>query len=335
MTALSYSFANEIIDRGSIKDADVLKLRGAFYDDGAISRDEASMLFEINRKCPVQDASWAPFFIEAMTDYAVHQEMPAGYVTAENAEWLCSEVAVDGKVGSKTELELLVNVLETARWSPPSLVSFCLSQVRIAVETGEGPLRAGQPVEAGTIRESEVELIRRMVYAFGGDGNVGVTRREAEVLFGINDLVADAGLNAPWTEFFVKAIVNVLMKASGYRVPSREEALRSDAWLDERGDLSATTMLKAIAAAGLDGVISAYSEQSSEGRALARLEEQRLAIVTGEEITPDEAQWLAERLGRDGRLTATEEALVEYLQVQSPKIDPALDEVIKRLGKAA
>ena len=29
--------------------------------------------------------------------------------------------------------------------------------------------------------------MRRMLYAFGGDGNIAITRQEAEVLFDIND----------------------------------------------------------------------------------------------------------------------------------------------------
>jgi len=335
MSSQASTFANELISRGSIKDAVVLRLRGMFYGDGSISREEAALLFEINRRCPIQDGSWSPFFIEAMTDYVVTQAAPEGYVTTENATWLIGSITSDGTVGTKAELDLLVNVLERARWSPPSLVSFCLAQVKFAVATGEGPLRAGQPVEPGVIREAEVELIRRMVYAFGGDGNVAVTRQEAEVLFEINDLVADAGLNAAWTELFVKAIANVLMHASGYTVPSREEALRSDAWLDERGELSPSTMLKAIAAAGLDGVISAYREPSREERAILRLEEQRLEIIVGERVTCDEATWLAEQLGRDGRLTATEQALLEYLHAASPMIDESLAEVVARLGKAA
>jgi len=30
-------------------------------------------------------------------------------------------------------------------------------------------------------------MVRRILYAFGGDENIAVTRAEAEVLFGIND----------------------------------------------------------------------------------------------------------------------------------------------------
>ena len=66
-----------------------------------------------------------------------------------------------------------------------------------------------------------LELLRRMLYAFGGDGNVAVTRAEAEVLFDINDATADAEPNPAWTDLFVKAIANVVMAASGQQPPNQ------------------------------------------------------------------------------------------------------------------
>jgi hypothetical protein len=48
----------EIKARGSIKDADVLKLRRNYYDDGQITADEADIL-RSQRCLPVQDPAWA------------------------------------------------------------------------------------------------------------------------------------------------------------------------------------------------------------------------------------------------------------------------------------
>ena len=79
----------------------------------------------------------------------------------------------------------------------------------------------GRRPSAGTIREPEVELVRRILYAFGGDGSVAVTRAEAEVLFDINDAIADPTANPAWADLFVKAITNVVMAASGRSVPTR------------------------------------------------------------------------------------------------------------------
>lgn len=68
---------------------------------------------------------------------------------------------------------------------------------------------------------------------------------------------------------------------------------------------------------------------------MARLEHQRIEIITNEEITEAEATWLVSRLGRDGRLSPSETALVKYLEQESPKIHPSLSEAVARLVHAA
>lgn len=335
MSSLKLLPLGGIMERGSIKDIDVLRFRAAFYDDSAISTEEVEMLFALDDTCRVQDASWVDFFIEAVTDYIVNQTEPEGYLTAENAKWLISHIGKSGNVGRKTEVRLLVNVLEKARWSPVTLVRFALEQVKTAVIEGEGPLRSEQSPAKGQMSESDVELLRRILYAFGGDGNVAVTRNEAEVLFDINDAMADAEPNPAWTDLFVKAVTNVVMAASGHLVPSRKEALRRDAWLAGRRELSAFAMLSAMVTSSLEAVRGAYHEQSPEERALARLEHQRIEIITDELITPAEAKWLCERIGRHGSLTANEAVLVAYLKKESSKIHPDLRATVERLSRAA
>lgn len=335
MGVLKLLSVEEILKRGSVKDADVMRLRLAYYEDAVIDDHEADTLFTINDSCPVQDASWVTFFIEAISDHVVMQSQPEGYVTAENAKWLIDRIAGDGQVDTKTELELLVTVLDRSRWSPSSLVSFALEQVKRAVITGAGPLRGAQRIEKGKIADNEVELLRRILYSFGGDGNVAITRAEAEVLFDINDAVAGAGPNPAWTDLFVKAITNVVMASSGYAVPSREAALAAEGWLDRRGELLPGTMQSQMVKSGLDGVIGAYKEQSREDRALARLERQRIELITNEQITEGEAQWLAARIGRNGSINDNEEALIAYLKAESPAIHPTLSDALRKIGRAA
>lgn len=320
MAVIKSFSAEDILARGSIKDTDVANLRRAFYEDGTVSEAEAVTLFAIDEGCAVKAPAWGEFFHEAIIDYVVRQAEPEGYVTSENAVWLISKVSGAGKIRSRNDLELLVRVLETARWSPASLVQFCLAQVRDAVLGNPSPLRSGTSGTGPSITESEVDLIRSMIYAFGGDGNIAVTRAEAEVLFEINDALADAEVNPAWTELFVKAIANTIMAASGYAIPSREEALHAEAWLDERNEIAPGNLVGAIVQAGLGGVLAAYRDQSDEERALSRLERQRLQIVTNEEITENEAAWLNERLNRDGKITETERELLAYLRAAAPKV---------------
>jgi hypothetical protein len=326
----------EIVKRGSLEGSDLRALRRVFYEDGVVSAEEADLLFDINDACQTHPADWTSFFVEAITDYLVFQERPQGYLTAANGEWLIERISRDGRVASKTELELLVTVLDKARWAPISLVKFALEQVKAAVIHGDGPLRHGKPLAPGTITEAEVDLLRRMLYAFGGDGHVPVTRAEADILFDIDEAVADQEPNPVWTDFFVKAVANVIMAASGYSVPSREEALRQEASLhDPDQRTSVLAALLSMVQSNLAAIQDAYLDQTPEERALARLEHQRIEIITNEEITVAEATWLVSRLGRDGRLSPSETALIKYFEQESPKIHPSLTQAVARLVHAA
>lgn len=327
---------DDILTRRAIAFDDILLLKRVFYEDGVVSADEADLVFSMNKVCTAQHADWPDFLIEAITDYLVFQEAPRGYVTAANARWLMDRVSNNGKIDSKTELELVVNVLDKARWAPVSLSKFALEQVKHAVISGRGPLRKGKALGASTISEGEVDLLRRILYAFAGDGHVAVTRDEADILFDIDEAVAGSAPNPAWTDLFVKAIANVMMAASGYSVPSREEALRQEATLESPEEqTSVLASLLSMVQANLASVQDAYHDQTIEERAMARLEHQRIEIITNEEITEAEAAWLVGRLGRDGRLSPSERALIAYLNHESPKIHPTLTEAVCRLGHAA
>jgi hypothetical protein len=326
----------QILKRQTIEFDDILLLKRVFYEDGVVSADEANLLFSMHQGCTVRHADWPDFFVDAITDYLVFQEAPRGYLTAANANWLAARTSTDGKVATKTEIDLLINALEKARWAPVSLSRFALEQVKHAVVTGEGPLRKGKPVSAGRISECEVDLIRRILYGFGGDGHVAVTRSEADVLFDIDEAVAGSPPNAIWTDLFVKAIANVIMSASGYSVPSREEALRQEADLEEDDEQTSILFsLLSMVHANLSSMQDAYHDQTVEERALSRLEHQRIEIITNELIPEPDPAWLVGRLGRDGRLTPSERALISYLNHESPRIHPTLTEAVWRLGQAA
>jgi len=327
---------DDIVTRGKINEFDLLGLRRVFYEDGVISAEEADLLFKLNASCPERPFEWGDFFIEAMTDYLVYQEKPQGYLTLANAHWLLDRIAPNGSVSSKLEFELLLNVLDKARWAPVSLSKVALNQVKDAVVTGAGPLRQGKSLPAGIITEGEVDVLRRILYAFGGEGHVAVTRDEADILFDIDEAICEAAPNPAWTDLFVKAISNVMMAASGYAVPTREEALRQEASLQNaEQQTSVLAFLLSMVQTNLSSVRDAYCDQTPEERALARLEHQRIEIITNEEITEAEASWLASRLGRDGHLSPSETALVAYLKHESPRIHPLLTEAVDRLADAA
>lgn len=325
---------DEIVARGSIREADVLLFRQAGYEDGFISREEAECLIELNASCPIQDPAWNDVFQEALTDHLVNQAEPAGYVTAENADWLIEKIAPQGRVNSRKDLDLIIHIIDTARWSPERLVAFAIRQVRDAICSGEGALRQmDQP--AGTIDDADVELIRSMIYAFGGDGNVSISKSEAEMLCDINDALDPEQINASWTELYVKAMANFLLGNSGYRVPTREQALRSEAWLDDTNGLSPLDIVRSITKVSLDDLKDVYTRGSREECTLERLDREYREMLTGEEVTGGEAEWMAARLARDGKISATETALIEYLKENSLNLDHRLDDIIQKHLDAA
>ena len=176
--------------------------------------------------------------------------------------------------------------------------------------------------------------MRRILYSFGGDGNIAVTRAEAEVLFDIDAATAAADNHPSWSDLFVKAIANCVLGASGYAAPPRAVALVRDAWLERRGELSIDAVLAGMTG-GRKNLFGGYRQQSGEEHAIARLTQQKIEIITHETITSTEVGWLADRIGRDGKLSANERSLLMFLKAESPAIDPRLSDILQRAATVA
>lgn len=320
-----------IAARGRIEAEDVLALRRAFYADGVITRAEADALFELAHACQKQCAEWQEFFVEAVTDFIVHQEKPRGYISQENADWLMRAISDDAMVTSMVELELLVRALEKAKYSPESLSAFALRQVTHAVVDAKGPLMIGGQLVPGLVAKSEVELLRRILYAFGGEGNIAVSRDEAEILFQINERTAGAGNDPSWNDLFVKAIANFVMGSSGYEVPTRAEALKRDAFF-ENSDPHVGGFLARMLSGGLRGILNSYKAPGADADWETRNRVDEARARRAETIDGGEAKWLAERIGRDGKIDDNEKALLAFLKQASPEIHPALKPLLDKVA---
>jgi hypothetical protein len=314
-----------IASRNKITAEDTLLLRQQVYQDGLSSRHEAESLFALDGACTTRAPEWSEFLIEAVCDYIVHQEKPSGYISSDNATWLMAMISRDGKVDTQTELELLVRVLETSREAPEQLALFALKQVEQAVVSGAGPLAKGAALKIGEITREETDLVRRVLYAMGGSGNIAITHVEAEMLFEINDKSVDAWTDPSWNELFVKAIANHMMAVSGHNVGTREDALRHDAFLD-----SASTGIGGFLSRMFSGVL--LSGSSLEDRFAQQNKEREALSSEAEAITQSEAAWVAGRIGRDGQLHENERALIEFLLKESVSIHPDLMKVINKVA---
>lgn len=315
--------AAAVARRKRIDADDVLALRRYTFGDGHVSRQEADALFHLDGSTTEKCAEWTAFFLEAIVDYIVHQEKPSGYVSDDNALWLVEHVARDGLVRGDTELELLIRVLERSMRSPEHLVAFALKQVALAV--------AGNPEKPAAISEGEVELVRRILFAFGGDGHAAVTRAEAEALVEIND-ATDESLNHPaWNDLFVKAIANFVLCASGYAPPPRAEALRRDTFF-ENTSVDIGGFFARMVSGGAGAILDAYAlETDLEQDWEERNRRSEAAARRAARVSEHEARWLAERIG-GGKLRDNERALLAFLKDNAPATHPDLAPLMEKIA---
>lgn len=313
-----------------ISDDDVLAMRKSFYEDGTISQIEAEKLINREMTAVGESDAWPTFFIEALTDFTVNQMTPKGYVTEAQAQWLIDAISKDGQINSRTELELLVNVLDTSVDVPESLVEFTLIQIGEAVLDGDGALLGSEHLTPGVIGEAEVRLLSRVIYAAGGVNNIGVSRAEAEVLFDLNDATIEEK-NAPaWSDLFVKAIANHLMAAQGYKAPSREEAIRLQEWVEAPTDgvLGIFGKMFQSSMADLKGAYTAMTDEERDAERLAR----QIRDIEGAEILDEnEGKWVAERIGRDGVIHENERALLRFIRDEAPEIHGGLEDLLAQV----
>lgn len=323
---------------GQIEGQHALQLRRMIYAKGSVTRKDAEILFKLDRACSKKDPAFAALYVEALTDYFVWQTEPKGYVTAEQGKFLIDNVAGDRHVERKTELELVLNVVHWARQCPEALVTLVMEAVRQSVLLSrENPLGANRP--RANIGAGDVAILRKALHAPAGDGSLLVTRREAEMLFALNEATG-AGENDPaWREFFKLALANHLMNPLNVQpAPSLDEAARRERWLEERGSVG--KLLAGVGQALARGDIPfaavwaevdpfGYAQSRKEAEAEVRATRERL---TREAIDADEAKWLAERILRDGTIDENERALLTFLKQESPSVDPALEPAMKRAG---
>lgn len=306
-----------IRNKGRIDVQDVLALRRDVFGDGLVSQHEADMLFELNDHAEQTCPEWTVFFLEVMVDFTVRQVEPYGYVGEDAADWLVARISEDGLCKSGTELELLIRILERATETPAGLIQFALRQVLHAVVHGDSRVIGGEH-QPGRVDDGEVVLLRRILFAPGGEGRLAVSRAEAEVLIEIEEAAADAD-NAPaWADLYTRAIANFMLASSGWTPPSRAEALRADAWLkDTRTDRAgfAARMFQQW-----PDFLGAFSREEP-AKPLEAFDEDEV-------VDAREAEWLAARLWRDGRLTANERALLAYLKREARTLHPSFDRLL-------
>lgn len=311
MTLHFRALAAQTAEDSAISANEILALRRAAWPDGKIDPEEAEVIFILNDQIDEPTAEWSDFFVEALVEFVVNTTEPRGYVSEDNARWLIERVTHNGKVDSLTELELLVRILEKAQSTSDSLRTFVLDQLERAVLTGEGPTRDGGALATGCITSAECGLIRRTIFAAGGDRPAAVSRAEAEMLFRIKDATLDAD-NAPeWERLFVQGVGNYLQGWQGAKGLTRERAAELEAFMEDRTS-HVGRFFRRMATTDVNGLVQA-SRNVGFGRRKPVADPASQA-AQDHAVTDSEKLWLDARIDANDKVDALNEALLRFLE---------------------
>lgn len=322
----------DLIRANKIDEADVRELRRTTYRDGVVNSQEATAILALDRSCQIKCPQWAEFYVEALGDYIVYQTEPRGHVSEANAEGLIRAISVDGIVDTSTELELLLHVLRKAKSVPSKLSAFALKQVANAVLKGRGVLAANRAGSAGVVTAADVSMLRDVLYSVATGDNVAISRDEADVLFDINDATAMAANDPSWQVLFSKAVAASIMMVSNLNAPEADLLTTRKLWIDDN-QVDVMSFLRK----GFSGGLSAFADKvmsanSVEAEAADRLAAQQEALSIAEAIDTEEAQWLAERIGRDGRLHDNEKELLQFIAREVRNIPQSLQPLMTKVA---
>lgn len=303
---------------GHVSADDVIFLRKNVFADGIVSRAELAALFALAEKAPQGDREWPDYFAESAADFFLREEEPHGYLTESEFQHLEAWITRDGAKASGIEIGLLVALMEKATATPEGMADFTADQLRrLIAEKKGGPRVSG----------ADAELLRRYLYASAGAGSIAVTRTEAELLFDLHDMTIAADNDPAWADLFIKAIAAHLMAHVGYRPLPREEALRLHAWVKDQ-TVNPAGFFGRMVSGGLAGIREAYGRKPS--LAAKRNEDDAIAAAIAEQVTAGEADWLADRIGRNGRTDETERALLAYMRGIEADLPPKLAALVAK-----
>jgi hypothetical protein len=295
----SYSDFTAAIEGGArISAEDVLELRRWVWPDGSVSDAEAETMFALNRLAREAGPEWSDFLIEAMTDYVVNARSPRGYIDEANAAWLIDQVDRDGAPVIATELQLVVKILESALNAPQSLKSWALREIEAGV------------LADGRVGEDEAQLLRRILFAAGGDGALVISRDEAELLWRLKDACLHADNGEGWQKLFVQAVGNHLMAWSSYQPLERGEAERLEAFVNDRR----SSVFGFLARMQGANPVAEARKLLQGGEAAP---DHDAAVAAANAITPNENQWLQGHVDADGARDSYEEALLAFVAEES------------------
>jgi hypothetical protein len=295
--------------------------RIVFGGDVVVSFEETEALFKLNADAGAVSPEWRSFFIEALTDFIVRQQKPEGYVDQAKADWLMASVRKEQHV-REDEVEMLIHVLEEADQTLVGLSTFILGLVKSFALT--------RFKRDGRLADQDIERLRRVVFAAGGEKNVAVSQEEAELLFDINDALAGAVANPVWTDFFVRAVASSVLFETPW-TPDAAGEVKREAWLEDTSihpfrRLAGLASIHADGASATEGLREILRWDFNDHQADRDFAAEQALETNAERVNTDEAHWLIERIRKNGRFDANERALLAFIRENAGTIDPSLED---------
>lgn len=316
MTDTRASKLRELVDRiaanGRVDAEEVLAVRRTIFPDGAVSRDEAEMLFAVNDQVANDDPAWDACFVEAICDHLLGGE-PKGHVSEDGCDWLIARIDHDGALERVTELELALKLLDKAESCPARLAELARAWVSKAILEGRGYDGRHPAAQPGEIGETEIAMIRRVLFAAAGAGDIAITREEAEWLFALDEATDGKNHAAAWRDLFVKAIMSHLFAGGPSDLLNRNAMLQRAQFVSQsQGGLGKTLsgLAHGLTKGGFKGYLDRAQQLNETDGQFAHDAQRQAQNAKADLLSMSEAAWLVARIRADRRRTPNEEALV-------------------------
>ena len=322
--------AHEILAGGAITASDVMILRQGVFEDGVVDRDEAELMFYLDAHSSGNDAEWNAFFVDALTSYFVWQQLPRGMLGDEDGQFLIDRVTDDGRIDHHSEFQLVVNIIIKAWLCPENVIVLALEAVEASVLESSGKLFGKGRRRAGIIDEDEVDVLCAIVFGTGGGGGLTVTRREADLMFRLNNKTIERKNAAGWRDLFVAAVGCHLMHPKAPPDIDVEEILRRDK--------SLAMMARGEGPSVFDQMMSTnpFEHLAEEGRKekarLQRALDDLEAEFKREAVDEAEIEWLIARITEDDIIHDNERALLAFIKEKGADNHPSLDPYFEKYG---
>lgn len=308
MTAQFAQIAAHAAHDGCVSDAEVLDLRRAGWANGLIAREEAEAIFALQQASANPSPVWTDFFVDALRNHVLNGAPPRGYASDADAEWLIRMVEADGKVCSMTELELLVQVIETGLGVPASLQAYVRGVVETAVLHGTGPTRDGGELSDTHVTATEAHILRRVIFGSASERPAGVSQAEAEMLYRLKDATLHQA-NAPEFKLaFVQGVGNFLMGyANEAAHVDRARMLQLEAFVADNKP-SVGRFMGQMAREVPNIFDTLFGPRKATG--LSREEQ----VQAAEAIVPFEQEWLDKQIAANGQVDDYDRALLDFIE---------------------